>query len=163
MGETPRAGAGQDEIFEHVSQVVLAVASQLSVRDVLQKVVRSARSLAGARYAALGVPGEHDTFAEFLVDGLTAQEQAAIGPLPRQHGILAVAHAENQLILGVVLPAEAGEVFVRVGVDAANRFQIADGRGEAGVVPAQWPPEEPPAAEEHNPIVDGRDRRDPQE
>ncbi len=97
MGETPRAGAaGQDEIFEHVSQVVLAVASQLSVRDVLQKVVRSARSLAGARYAALGVPGEHDTFAEFLVDGLTAREQAAIGPLPRQHGILAVMLREGK-------------------------------------------------------------------
>src|ERR1700722_20935131 len=97
MGETPRAGAaGQDEIFEHVSQVVLAVASQLSVRDVLQKVVRSARSLAGARYAALGVPGEHDTFAEFLVDVLTAREQAPIGPLPRQHGILAVMLREGK-------------------------------------------------------------------
>ena len=98
MGQTPKpaAAAGQDEIFEHVSQVVLAVASQLSVRDVLQKIVRSARSLAGARYAALGVPGEHDTFAEFLVDGLSAREQAAIGPLPRQHGILAVMLREGK-------------------------------------------------------------------
>jgi signal transduction histidine kinase len=97
MGETPSAAAGgQDEIFEHVSQVVLAVASQLSVRDVLQKIVRSARLLAGARYAALGVPGDDDTFAEFLVDGLTAREQAAIGPLPRQHGILAVMLREGK-------------------------------------------------------------------
>ena len=97
MGQTPSAAAGgQDEIFEHVSQVVLAVASQLSVRDVLQKIVRSARLLAGARYAALGVPGDDDTFAEFLVDGLTAREQAAIGPLPRQHGILAVMLREGK-------------------------------------------------------------------
>ena len=75
MGQTPRAGrqAGQDEIFEHVSQVVLAVSSQLSVRDVLQMIVRSARSLAGARYAALGVPDEAGTFAEFVVDGLSAR------------------------------------------------------------------------------------------
>jgi signal transduction histidine kinase len=87
-GPGPQAGA--DEIFQHVSKVVLAVASQLSVRDVLQMIVRSARSLAGARYAALGVPGEAGTFAEFVVDGLTAREQAAIGPLPRQHGMLAV-------------------------------------------------------------------------
>jgi signal transduction histidine kinase len=98
MSDTPRraTGAGQDEIFQHVSQVVLAVASQLSVRDVLQMIVRSARSLAGARYAALGVPGEAGTFAEFVVDGLTPAEQAAIGPLPRQHGILAVMLREGK-------------------------------------------------------------------
>ena len=88
--------AGQDEIFEQVSQVVLAVSSQLSVHDVLGKIVRAARSLAGARYAALGVPGEAGTFAEFVVDGLTAREQAAIGPLPRQHGMLAVMLREGK-------------------------------------------------------------------
>jgi signal transduction histidine kinase len=92
MGQDPQPAAevGQDEIFEQVSTVVLAVSSQLSVRDVLGKIVRAARSLAGAKYAALGVPGEAGTFAEFVVDGLTAREQAAIGPLPRQHGMLAV-------------------------------------------------------------------------
>jgi len=88
--------AGQDEIFERVSQVVLAVASQLSVRDVLQMIVRSARSLAGARYAALGVPDDAGTFAEFVVDGLDASEQAAIGPLPRQHGMLGVVLREGK-------------------------------------------------------------------
>ncbi len=92
----PVSQAGQDEIFQHVSKVVLAVASQLSVRDVLQMIVRSARSLAGARYAALGVPGEAGTFAEFVVDGLTVREQAAIGPLPRQHGMLAVMLREGK-------------------------------------------------------------------
>jgi signal transduction histidine kinase len=98
MGEEPRlaAEAGQDEMFEQVSAVVLAVSSQLSVRDVLGKIVRAARSLAGARYAALGVPGEGGTFAEFVVDGLTAGEQAAIGPLPRQHGMLAVMLREGK-------------------------------------------------------------------
>jgi signal transduction histidine kinase len=103
MGQVPRpAGgdsrweAGQDEIFERVSEVVLAVASQHSVRDVLQMIVRSARSLAGARYAALGVPDESGSFAEFVVDGLTAREQAAIGPLPRQHGMLGVMLREGK-------------------------------------------------------------------
>jgi len=90
--------ARQDEIFQHVSQVVLAVSSQLSVRDVLQMIVRSARSLAGARYAALGVPDEAGGFAEFLVDGLTAREQAAIGPLPRQHGLLGVMVREGKTL-----------------------------------------------------------------
>jgi signal transduction histidine kinase len=95
-GGAPSFDAGQEEIFERVSQVVLAVASQLSVRDVLQMIVRSARSLAGARYAALGVPGAADSFAEFVVDGLTPAEQAAIGPLPRQHGMLGVMLREGK-------------------------------------------------------------------
>jgi signal transduction histidine kinase len=98
MGQAPHPAdeAGQDEMFEQVSAVVLAVSSQLSVRDVLGKIVRAARSLAGAKYAALGVPGEGGTFAEFVVDGLTAREQAAIGPLPRQHGMLAVMLREGK-------------------------------------------------------------------
>jgi signal transduction histidine kinase len=95
-GVAPSRDAGQDELFQHVSQVVLAVSSQLSVRDVLQMIVRAARSLAGARYAALGVPDDAAGFAEFLVDGLTAREQAAIGPLPRQHGLLAVLLREGK-------------------------------------------------------------------
>jgi signal transduction histidine kinase len=95
-GGDSRSDVGQEEIFERVSQVVLAVASQLSVRDVLQVIVRSARSLAGARYAALGVPDQADSFAEFVVDGLTAAEQAAIGPLPRQHGMLGVMLREGK-------------------------------------------------------------------
>jgi len=98
MGEAPEptADGGPDDVFEQVSTVVLAVSSQLSVRDVLGKIVRAARSLAGARYAALGVPGEGGAFAEFVVDGLTAAEQAAIGPLPRQHGMLAVMLREGK-------------------------------------------------------------------
>jgi signal transduction histidine kinase len=86
----PEEPAGQDEVFERVSQVVLAVTSQLSVRDVLQMIVRSARSLVVARYAALGVPDDGGSFAEFVVDGISARQQARIGPLPRQHGMLAV-------------------------------------------------------------------------
>ncbi len=95
-GSSTQSDAAQDEILQRVSQVVLAVASQLSVRDVLQMIVRSARSLVRARYAALGVPDETGSFAEFVVDGLTAQEQAAIGPLPRQHGMLAVILREGK-------------------------------------------------------------------
>ncbi len=82
-------GRGLDELYR-VSQVVLSVSRQLCVRDVLQVIVRSARSLAGARYAALGVPGPLGSFAEFIVDGIADSERRAIGPLPRQHGMLAV-------------------------------------------------------------------------
>src|SRR5690348_7791376 len=80
---------GLDELYQ-VSQAVLSVTRQMSVRDVLQVIVRSARSLVGARYAALGVPDAGDSFAEFVVDGVSDAEWAAIGPLPRRHGMLAV-------------------------------------------------------------------------
>jgi signal transduction histidine kinase len=84
-----------DELYR-VSQAVLSVTRQMSVRDVLQVIVRSARSLVGARYAALGVPGEGDSFAEFVVDGISGAEWRAIGPLPRRHGMLAVLLNEGQ-------------------------------------------------------------------
>jgi signal transduction histidine kinase len=80
---------GLDELYQ-VSQAVLSVTRHISVRDVLQVIVRSARSLVGARYAALGVPDEGDSFAEFVVDGISSAEWQAIGPLPRRHGMLAV-------------------------------------------------------------------------
>src|SRR5579859_1016154 len=80
---------GLDELYQ-VSQAVLSVTRQMPVRDVLQVIVRSARSLVGARYAALGVPDEGDSFAEFVVDGISDAEWAAIGPLPRRHGMLRV-------------------------------------------------------------------------
>src|SRR2546421_10483119 len=78
-----------DELYQ-VSQAVLSVTRQMSVRDVLQVIVRSARSLAGARYAALGGPDAGDSFAEFVVAGASTAEWAAIGPLPRRPGMLAV-------------------------------------------------------------------------
>jgi signal transduction histidine kinase len=83
-------------VLRRVSQVVLAVARQLSTRDVLQMIVRSARSLAHARYAALGVPDDHGSFAEFVVDGIPESQQRAIGPVPRQHGMLGVLLREGQ-------------------------------------------------------------------
>jgi len=72
-----------------ISQAVLAVSRQLSTRDALAVIVRSARTLVGARYAALGVPDDRGSFAEFVVAGMPRAQQRAIGPLPRQHGMLA--------------------------------------------------------------------------
>lgn len=72
-----------------VSAALLAMNGTLQVRDVLQTIVSSARQLLHARYAALGVPDGHGGFAQFLVDGVSDRQWKAIGPLPRQHGILA--------------------------------------------------------------------------
>jgi len=71
-----------------VSDAVLAVASQRSVDEVLQRLVDSARELAGARYAALGIPDGAGGFRRFLVSGMEDELIAAMGPLPRTHGLL---------------------------------------------------------------------------
>jgi len=71
-----------------VSDAVLAVAAQRSVDEVLQRLVESARELAGARYAALGIPDDAGGFRRFLVAGMSDELIAALGPLPRTHGML---------------------------------------------------------------------------
>jgi signal transduction histidine kinase len=71
-----------------VSDAVLAVASKRSVEEVLQRLVDCARELAGARYAALGIPDGEGGFRRFLVAGMSDQLIAAMGPLPRTHGML---------------------------------------------------------------------------
>ncbi|MFF2133046.1 GAF domain-containing sensor histidine kinase [Streptomyces olivochromogenes] len=83
MSQGPRSG------LYAVSSALLAMSRHLEVRDVLKTIVASARELLDARYAALGVPDDHGGFAQFVVDGVSDAQWKAIGPLPRQHGILA--------------------------------------------------------------------------
>ncbi|MFD5543055.1 GAF domain-containing sensor histidine kinase [Streptomyces sp. NPDC127079] len=83
MSHGPRSGLAA------VSSALLAMNRHLEVRDVLKTIVASARELLDAQYAALGVPDDHGGFAQFVVDGVTDAQWKAIGPLPRQHGILA--------------------------------------------------------------------------
>jgi signal transduction histidine kinase len=71
-----------------VSDAVLAVAAELSVDEVLQRLVDSARELAHARYAALGLPDGDGGFRRFLTSGMSDVLIASLGPLPRQHGVL---------------------------------------------------------------------------
>ena len=70
--------------------VVLVLASDLSTRSVLQHIVEAASELADARYVALGVlSGDGDRrLREFITHGLSDEERAAIGDLPRGRGLL---------------------------------------------------------------------------
>jgi signal transduction histidine kinase len=71
-----------------VSDAVLAVAAELSVEEVLQRLVHSARELAEARFAALGLPDGDGGFRRFLTSGMSDELIASLGPLPRTHGVL---------------------------------------------------------------------------
>jgi signal transduction histidine kinase len=81
------ATCDRNELRE-VSAAVLAVTAHLSVREVLQTIVAAARRLLDAQYAALGIPDGNGSFREFLADGLSDEQWRAIGPIPRQHGLL---------------------------------------------------------------------------
>jgi len=74
--------------FRTLSDVVLAIAAEREVEPVLQRLVHAARELGEARYAALGVPDDDGGFGRFLTSGMSDELIAAMGPLPRTHGML---------------------------------------------------------------------------
>jgi signal transduction histidine kinase len=67
---------------------VVAISSDLDLHTVLNRIVVAACHLTDARYGALGVLGNDGMLADFITHGVTDEERAAIGDLPRGHGIL---------------------------------------------------------------------------
>jgi len=69
----------------------IALTSELSLEAVLQRLVEAAASLTGARYAALGVIDRTGQQLErFVTTGISPEQHAEIGELPRGRGILGV-------------------------------------------------------------------------
>ncbi|MFI0723539.1 GAF domain-containing sensor histidine kinase [Streptomyces sp. NPDC021224] len=68
-------------------EAVLSVGRELDLTHVLRRIVEAAAVLVDAEYAALGVV-EGGRLTQFLTVGVSADEAAAIGPLPSGHGIL---------------------------------------------------------------------------
>ena len=73
---------------EALIQAGLALASEISLPAVLQKIVDLATEVADARYGALGVLGPDGGLEDFITSGLSEAERAAIGHLPVGKGIL---------------------------------------------------------------------------
>jgi len=79
------------EQLPELLDAILAVSSDLALAETLRRVVQAAARLAGARYAALGVPDETGAYlAEFVTHGLTEAEETRIGHRPSGHGLLGV-------------------------------------------------------------------------
>jgi two-component system, NarL family, sensor histidine kinase DevS len=67
----------------------MALASELSLDAVLQRIVELAVDLTGARYGALGVlAADGRSIEEFITVGITAEERGALGDPPTGHGLL---------------------------------------------------------------------------
>ena len=63
--------------------------AELDLESVLDTVLRTARELTGARYAAIGVlDDKKEQLARFLFVGIDEEQRGRIGPLPRGHGLL---------------------------------------------------------------------------
>jgi signal transduction histidine kinase len=85
--ETPSlAGPRQ---LRHLLDAVVIISSGLDLAAMLERIVHAAAELVGARYAALGVldPSRRE-LSEFITVGIGDDERAAIGSLPRGHGLL---------------------------------------------------------------------------
>ncbi len=84
---TPVPPECRDDL-DALSRALLAVTEQTATREVLQMIVESARTLARAEFAALGVPDDQGRFAEFYASGVSDEQWREIGPVPRAHGLL---------------------------------------------------------------------------
>jgi GAF domain-containing protein len=75
----------QIELF---SNAIIAIASDLDLESVLQRIVDIARQMAGAKYGAIGIPNTNGELSAFITSGLTPEQEAQIGRSPRGLGIL---------------------------------------------------------------------------
>jgi signal transduction histidine kinase len=79
-----------------LDDAILAIASELDLGAVLQRITDLARTLVGARYCALGIVGDDGYLTDFITSGISETEREAIGDLPRGHGLLGVLIREQQ-------------------------------------------------------------------
>jgi GAF domain-containing protein len=79
-----------------LDEATRALAAELSLAQVLQCIVEVAAHVAGARYGALGIAGPDGYLTDFITTGISPQERAKIGPLPRGHGLLGVLIRQGQ-------------------------------------------------------------------
>jgi two-component system, NarL family, sensor histidine kinase DevS len=85
------AEASAESRLRALFETSVALASELSLDALLQKLVEAAAALTAARYAALGVIDESGTALErFVTTGIGPDVHEAIGELPHGRGILGV-------------------------------------------------------------------------
>ncbi|MCZ4497703.1 MAG: hypothetical protein JWQ74_256 [Marmoricola sp.] len=67
---------------------VLLISSDLDLRGALDRLVRAASSLTGARYGVLALVDDQGAMADFIIHGMTDEMIALIPSLPTGHGLL---------------------------------------------------------------------------
>jgi signal transduction histidine kinase len=88
--------------MQRLPELIEAAAAVVGAGDlehVLRRLVGEARASTGAKYAALGVIGDHGVLSEFIHEGLSPEQVEQIGSLPTGRGVLGVVVRENRTIL----------------------------------------------------------------
>lgn len=89
----------RSEQLRALHDAALTLTTELDLAAVLQKVVELARELVHAQYGALGVLEANGEFIEqFITSGITPEQRAKLGALPRGHGLLGVLIHEGKPI-----------------------------------------------------------------
>lgn len=81
-----------------LNQAALAIAAELSLEKVLKQIVDSARELAEAQYAAIGVPNAEGQLETFVYSGMPTAIAEKIPSLPQGHGLLGALISEERPI-----------------------------------------------------------------
>ena len=76
------------ERLEALTSAVTTLLSATELETMLRRMVETACEATGARYAALGVIGEHKTLVEFVHTGIDQKTVEMIGHLPEGRGVL---------------------------------------------------------------------------
>jgi signal transduction histidine kinase len=90
--------ADTDAVAAEVLEL-LALGDPPDLNAVLDRIVRAARRQSRSRYAAIGVPDGRGGFARFVTSGISDKQAAAIGELPRTHGVLGALLEEGPIRL----------------------------------------------------------------
>lgn len=78
------------EELKALNEAAQAITSELSLEEVLHKIVESARSLIKVKYAALGVHGGEGRLTQFVTAGIEPEIEAKISAPPAGHGVLSL-------------------------------------------------------------------------
>jgi signal transduction histidine kinase len=79
-------------------EAAAAVVGESELDTVLRRLVKEAMSATGARYAALGVLGDHGVLSDFIYEGISDHQAEEIGDLPRGRGVLGTVIRERRTI-----------------------------------------------------------------
>ena len=79
-----------------LDQAVRGISGDLDLDRVLQHIVDRVRELVSAEYAAIGIVDREGAIERFITSGISDEQRASIGNLPRGHGLLGLIIRENQ-------------------------------------------------------------------
>lgn len=92
---TPATSVGR---ISALIQAAAAVVGESDLDQLLRRLVTEARLVTGARYAALGVLGEHGVLTDFIHEGVSAERARDIGNPPTGRGVLGIVVRERRTI-----------------------------------------------------------------